>query len=65
MTKDTAQFDPYSYQHVQWPWLLECVVWILWYSFGCSSNSHFQILYLSVIPFTKCKLATLWHEQRK
>jgi len=29
MTKDTAKFNPSSYQHVQWPWLLECVVWIL------------------------------------
>jgi len=26
MTKDTAKFNPYSYQHIQWPWLLECVV---------------------------------------
>jgi hypothetical protein len=22
MTKDTAKFIPYFYQHVQWPWLL-------------------------------------------
>jgi len=26
MTKDTAKFNPYSYQHVQWPCLLVCAV---------------------------------------
>jgi len=33
MTKDTAKFDPYSYQHVQWPVCCVNIVVQFWMQF--------------------------------